>query len=101
MKKTNTNKLMLVVATALLASSALAQEAEAPVAVRTDGLPDHLKVRIEEKAAQGQTALIRYVNSTRHIHNLRVEMVVKPGDATNVAKKEEPRKVAERTEAGK
>jgi hypothetical protein len=94
--KTNLTKHLLAAATLVLATSAFAQDAEKPVNVNTDGLPDHLKARLQEKAQQGPTALIRYVNSTRQIHNLRVEMIVKPDDAAVVAKvsKEQPTKLA-------
>jgi hypothetical protein len=99
----NTNLTRTILAAALFAIApiASAQDAERPVAVKTDGLPDHLRARIEEKAQQGPTALIRYVNSTRHIHNLRVEMIVKPDDGAPIAKitKESP-KMADR-DAGK
>ena len=93
--KTNLMKQLLAAATLVFATSAFAQDAEKPVNVNTDGLPDHLNARIQEKAQQGRTALIRYVNSTRHIHNLRVEMIVKPDDAAAVAKgSKEPTKLA-------
>jgi hypothetical protein len=97
--KTNLTKHLLAAATLVFATSALAQDAEKPVNVITDGLSPQLKARIQEKAQQGPTALIRYVNGTRHIHNLRVEMIVKPDDAATVAKvTKEPSKVAERSE---
>jgi hypothetical protein len=73
-----------LVAAALFAVAgiAVAQEPEAPVAVNVEGLPRQVRERIEEKAKQGETALIRYLQRTRHIHNLRPEQVIKPrGDA--------------------
>jgi hypothetical protein len=100
--KTNLTKHLLAAAILVLATSAFAQDAEKPINVSTDGLPDHVKARILEKAQQGPTALIRYVNSTRHIHNLRVEMIVKPDDAATMAKVvREPSKVAENMEKTK
>jgi hypothetical protein len=96
--KTN-SKLMVAAAAFVVSTSAFAQEAEKPVTVKTDGLPDHVRARIEEKAQKGLTELTRYVNSTRHIHNLRVEFIVKPEDASTTAKvSAEPSKVAERAE---
>ena len=93
--KTSLTKHLFAAATLALATSAFAQDAGKPVSVITDGLPDHLKARIQEKAQQGATALIRYVNGTRHIHNLRVEMIVKPDDPSTVAKvSKEPTKLA-------
>jgi hypothetical protein len=97
--KTNAARFVLAIATFVVAASATAQEAERPVNVTTDGLPDHLRARIEEKAKQGPTALIRYVNGTRHIHNLRVEFIVKPDDPSAMAKvAREPRKLADSTD---
>ena len=95
----NTNLIRTLIAASFFAAAApvLAQEAEKPVAVKTDGLPGHVRARIEAKAQEGPTALIRYINSTRHIHNLRVEMVVVPEEtapAQNVSK--EQKKVADR-----
>jgi hypothetical protein len=43
---------------------------EAAVAVRTDGLPLHVAARVQEKAAEGMTALRRYVWITRGMHAL-------------------------------
>jgi hypothetical protein len=85
--KTNFTKSVLAAALFATALSAAAQEAEPPVAVITDGLPDHVRVRVEEKAQQGHTALRRYIYSTRHIHNLRIEMIVKPDDGTTTVAK--------------
>jgi hypothetical protein len=100
--KTNPTTHLFAAATVVLATSAFAQEAEKPVAVKTDGLPDYLKTRIEERARQGYGALRRYLQSTSHIHNVRIESIVKrDDDSANIAKKEEPRKVADRAEAGK
>ena len=74
-----------------------AQQPEPPVAVKTDGMPSHLRERILEKAAQGQTALIQYINRTKTVHQLRVEDVVKPPrEATLAAKPDETgKRVAE------
>ena len=98
--KTNNAKHIVAIALFAFAGVAFAQ-AEPPVRVKTDGLPLQVKQRIEEKAQQGQTALIRYLNNTRYIHQLRVEEVViseppaamaKSSEATKIAKKEEPAK---------
>ena len=101
----NTNLIRTIVAASLFAfsASAAAQQTEPPVAVKTDGLPEHLRARIEAKAQEGPTALIRYVNSTRHLHNLRVEeIVVSDADAAKMVKKpSEPTKVAEKDGAKK
>jgi hypothetical protein len=101
--KTNFTKSVLVAVLFATALSAAAQEAEPPITVITEGLPDHVRARVEEKAQQGHTALRRYLQSTRHIHNLRMEVIVKPDDgAATVAKvSKEPAKVADREEARK
>jgi len=100
----NTNLIRTFVASLLVVSaSAVAQQAEPPVAVKTDGLPDHVRARIEAKAQEGPTALIRYINSTRHLHNLRVEeIVLSEAEAATLAKKpSEPTKMAEKDNAKK
>ena len=88
-----------VAALSVAATSAVAQEAEPPVAVKTEGLPVYLRVRIEEKAQHGVTELRRYLDSTKHIHGLRVEFIVKPGEYKTLAEaREENRKLAELSE---
>ena len=88
-----------VAALSVAATSALAQEAESPVAVNTEGLPDHVRARIEEKAQHGITELRRYLDSTKHIHGLRTEFVVKSGESQALAKaREEDLRVAQKVE---
>jgi hypothetical protein len=83
-----------------LAGSVGAQEAEKPVAVNVEGMPAHLSARLQEKAKQGPTAVIQYINRTRHIHNLRADAVIKPEEASNVARAgKDETLVAERTDA--
>jgi len=67
-----------VVAISVAATSSMVQGAEPAVAVNTAGMPDYLRARVEAKAQQGVTELRRYLDSTKHIHGLRVELVVKP-----------------------
>ena len=98
--KTNT-KLFIAAASRVVATSAVAQEAEKPVRVKTDGMPEYLKVRIEAAAQQGPTALRRYLDSTRHIHNIRMESIVKEEPRTTMVKQGEPAKLADRSEAKK
>ena len=97
MKPRFSNRLR-VAAFSVLATSAVAQDVEPPVAVRTEGLPDHLRARIEEKAQHGITELSRYIDSTRHIHGLRVEFVVKAGEFQPVANAREELRLAGRDE---
>jgi hypothetical protein len=96
--KTSLMSCLRIAALSMAATSALAQE-EAPVAVNTGGLPDHLRARIEEKAQHGVSELRRYLDSTKHIHGLRVDVVVKSGDSRALAKAaEEDVKVAQNGE---
>lgn len=60
-----------------LAAAGPAFAAEPPVAVDVEGLPAHVKARIQEKAAQGQTALIQYLHRTQTVHQLRPQFVVR------------------------
>jgi len=81
------------VAALLAAAGAAAQGAEPPVAVKTDGLPSHVRERIEAKAKQGLTPLIQYLNASRPVHQLRAEDIVKRADSappTQVAQKPAP-----------
>jgi hypothetical protein len=55
-----------------------AQVIEPPVAVKTDGLPSHVRKRLEEKAKKGRTAVIQYINRTRNTHNLYVPDILGP-----------------------
>jgi hypothetical protein len=76
-----------------VAGIALAHETEPPVAVNLEGVPRQMRERIAQKAQEGETALIRYLARTRHMHNLRPEEIIK-------ARKDETR-VAERGDAPK
>ena len=49
---------------------------EAAVAVKTDGLPLHVAARVQEKAAEGMTALRRYVWITRGMHALDLRAIL-------------------------
>jgi len=53
-----------------------ARAAEPPVEVRVEHLSPQLAERIKSYAARGKTALIRYLNGTRMIHNLRLDDVL-------------------------
>ena len=54
-----------------------AQAAEPPVEVRVDHLAPQVAERIKAYAARGKSALIRYLNGTRMIHNIRFEEVIR------------------------
>ena len=67
----------------LVSGSALAQVSEPPVRVNTAGMPDYLRARIEAKAREGKTTLIRYLHRTRMIHGLRLEDVLVVDDRSS------------------
>lgn len=92
--KTKITKYVVAAALFVVAGSALAEEARRPVAVNTDGLPDHLRIRIEEKAKQGPDALRRYLESVRHIYDVRMDLIVRNDEPAAVAKAGEAPKVA-------
>ena len=73
--KTNSTQFLLAAAL-VLAGSAFAQQTEAPVRIKTDGLSADMRDRLEAKAQQGLPALIQYVNRTRMIYQLRVQDLV-------------------------
>ena len=64
-------------AAALFAGAAFAQENEPPVAVNTDGMALHVAAKVKEKAAQGATALRRYIYITRAQHGLDMRTIVR------------------------
>jgi len=82
-----------------IAGVAVAQQPEAPVAVNVEGLPQDIRARIEEKAKEGPTALIRYLQRTRHIHHLRPEDVIKAPEDTRAAGKKVEAHVSARADA--
>ena len=64
------NSFILAMVLVSFAGLSRAQAVEAAVAVKTDGLPGHVAAKVEAKAAQGMTALRRYVWITRGMHAL-------------------------------
>ena len=81
------SQLVVMVLVALASSTALAKEPEPPVAVKTDGLSPYLAATVEEKAAQGFSALRRYVIRTRMIHALDLNTLVREEPSQAVAQK--------------
>lgn len=62
---------------------------ESPVAVNLERFAPAERARIAEKAALGQTELIRYLNRTRNIHGqVRLADIVVPDEAALLAMKE-------------
>lgn len=60
------------------AGAAWAQQGdEPPVAVKTDGLPPHVARHVEQKAAQGITALRQYVWISRSVNQLDLRSLLK------------------------
>lgn len=70
-----------------LAGTTHADQTEPAVAVKTEGMPPHVAEKVREKAAQGSTALRRYVDSTRMINALDFRSILReeasPGMARN------------------
>ena len=86
--KTRTRNMLLSAATLALSGTVLAQE---PVRVKTDGLPTHMRERIEAAAQQGPVALRQYLQRTRMVgYNLRLEEVVADADIVGVAARSQP-----------
>ena len=75
--KANLRQPLVLIASLAFTMVAAAQEREAPVKVNVDGLPSHVRVRILEKAQHGQTAVIRYLQRTQGVHQLRAESVIR------------------------
>ena len=61
---------------AIAANAARAQEAEPPVAVKTEGMALHVAAKVKAKAAQGITALRQYVYITRGMHQIDLRSIV-------------------------
>ena len=94
----NTNAILarLAAATIFAAGAANAQTVEPPVAVNVDGLPPHVRERILTEAQKGPTALIRYLERTQTVHQLRPQNVIQPGPApTQAASNADPAKLAQ------
>lgn len=95
---TNFTKHLIAMFLVSFAGAAMAQQdAEPPVAVKTEGLPLHVAAKVKEKAAEGVTSLRRYVTSTRMVNGLDIRSIVReeasPTMALN-AKAEQPVQVA-------
>lgn len=60
-----------------LAGAAYAQQPEPAVAVKTEGMPPHVAAKVKEKAAQGTSALRRYVSDTRMVNGLHLASIVR------------------------
>ena len=71
------NTLILAMMLISFAGAVQAREPEAAVAVKTDGLPPHVAAKVEAKAAEGMTALRRYVWITRGMHGIDLREVVR------------------------
>ena len=69
------------VAALFAAAGVAAQDAQPPVAVKLDGLPTHVRERIKAKANEGLIPLIQYLNTSRPVHQLRAEDIVKRADS--------------------
>ena len=79
---------------AFSASVALAQPAENPVSMRTEGLPSWVAAKLIEKGQQGITAVTQYLQRTRMIHQLSVADVVNKNDPRQIAQQPAPEQAA-------
>ena len=71
--------------------------AEQPVRVRTDGLPTHMRLRVEAVAQQGPTALRQYLQRTRMVgYNLRIEEVAVDTDIVGYVAKSQMQPVKQK-----
>jgi hypothetical protein len=59
-----------LIAMLITAGSANAQESEAIITVRTDGMPGFVAATVLEKSRHGIQAVVQYLNRTRMIHLL-------------------------------
>jgi hypothetical protein len=92
-----TIRTLAVAFTMTLVGVAVAQEIEDPVVVKTRGLAPHVAIKVEAEAARGITALRRYVERTRGIHNLHLgSLIATPEEALAMKAKagQEPTKLA-------
>lgn len=93
MKKRTASAAFLILAS--LTGAAWAQQGtDSPVAVRTQGLPSHVAARVEEKAAQGITALRQYVWISRAVNQLDLRSLLREEAPPQVAQRDEPPTVA-------
>ena len=67
---------MLVLALLVSFAGVAKAQQEAPVAVKTDGLPMNVAAKVKEKAAEGTSALRRYVNNTRMVNQLDFRSII-------------------------
>ena len=84
----NTVRILLAGTTLALSATALA---DAPVRIKTEGLPTHMRAQLEAAAQQGPVALRQYLQRTRMVgYNLRIEEVARDTDIVGITAKAEP-----------
>ena len=82
--KTNIARL-IVAATLPVAPYAVAQS-EAPVQIKTDHLPATVAARLQAKAQEGPSSLIRYVYRNRMLYPyVSIDEIVVPAEAARMA----------------
>lgn len=82
-----------------MVGASFAQASEPAIAVKTDGLPQHVAVKVEQKAAEGVTSLRRYVWITRGMHGLDMRSVVREPTAVVTRDETAPTKLAKKSPA--
>lgn len=58
--------------------NAVASDRDAPVAVNTDGLTANIAAKVEQKAAEGERALARYLETVRPYRQVTLHDVTQP-----------------------
>ena len=76
------NRISMLYAPAIfaLAIAGSVHSAEAPVTVNVSHLQPSVAAEVQKHAAQGMTALKRYLETTRKVHGLALEDVMRPAD---------------------
>jgi hypothetical protein len=82
-------------ATTLLSSAAsLVHAADAPIVLRTDGLPPWVAAKLTEKSRQGIVPVMQYLQRTRMIHGLYIGDLLLPEARRSLAAQPESAKLA-------
>ena len=84
----NIARILLAGTTLALSATALA---DAPVGIKTEGLPTHMRQQLEAAAQPGPAALRQYLQRTRMVgYTLRIEEVARDTDIVGTTAKAAP-----------
>ena len=73
-----TRTAIAAVAALFTLGNAVASERDAPVAVNTQGLTPSIAAKVEQKAAEGERALARYLETVRPYRQVTLHDVTQP-----------------------